>query len=46
MGCNDAIHGWMMGHMDGWKASFRPRHPLIYVIVQKHKFNHNTKMFI
>ncbi len=20
----DAIHGWMMGRMDGWKASFRP----------------------
>jgi hypothetical protein len=28
----DAIHGWMMGQMDGWKASFRPRRPLLYVM--------------
>ncbi len=21
MGCSDAIHGWMMGRMDGWKTS-------------------------
>jgi hypothetical protein len=28
----DAIHGWMTRWMDG-KASFRPRHPLLYVII-------------
>jgi len=33
----DAIHGWMMRQMDGWKAAFRPRRPLLYVIVQERK---------
>jgi hypothetical protein len=29
----DAIHGWMMGRMDGWMAkASRPRRPLLYVI--------------
>ncbi len=23
MGCSDAIHGWMTGRMDGWKASWK-----------------------
>jgi hypothetical protein len=28
---DDRTDGWMTGQMDGWKASFRPRRPLIYV---------------
>jgi hypothetical protein len=35
----DAIHGWMTGRMDGWKASFRPRPPLLYVIKLFSMFN-------
>jgi hypothetical protein len=28
----DAIHGWMMGWIDGKLHEKRPRHPLLYVI--------------